>query len=155
MSDSYNPLKVVWEAAVQAMAHREGVRRGSIPAGGDGLVLTCAWSEPNQKRDPDNVAGAGTKIILDALVKMGALHCDGWHCIRGIRHTFDLEPEHPGVLVVISRARRGVMDEDYAQFRVVGVLPGLNDLLAAREQGARRSVARIRARRPFVRLVRR
>lgn len=36
------------------------------------------WVERDRRRDKDNIAAFGRKVIQDALVQMGALRNDGW-----------------------------------------------------------------------------
>lgn len=40
--------------------------------------LTMLYCEPTRKRDPDNIVGGGTKLLLDSLVGAGVLRGDGW-----------------------------------------------------------------------------
>lgn len=42
------------------------------------VSIEFVWQEPTCKRDPDNLAAAGTKILLDAFVAEGILKGDGW-----------------------------------------------------------------------------
>ena len=64
--------------------------------------LTYYWKEPNRKRDKDNVAGFGMKVIQDALVHSGVIPDDGWKYIDGFSHYFTVDPSRPGVTVVIE-----------------------------------------------------
>ena len=50
-------------------------------------VVFC-WTVPNRRRDPDNIAGTGSKIYLDALQVAGVIPNDGWSEIASITHTF-------------------------------------------------------------------
>lgn len=52
--------------------------------------LTFYWTEPNRRRDPDNIAAGGRKLILDALVKAGVLQNDGWQQISAWQDVFDV-----------------------------------------------------------------
>lgn len=60
------------------------------------------WYEQNQKRDLDNVAGFGHKVIQDALVQCGTLTNDGWKNIIGYTDTFAVDRQHPRIVVLIE-----------------------------------------------------
>ena len=47
-----------------------------------------AWECKDRRRDPDNIASAGQKVLLDALQVAGVLPNDGWHEIASIEHNF-------------------------------------------------------------------
>lgn len=64
--------------------------------------LHYTWIEPNTKRDLDNVAGFGHKVIQDALVACGVLDNDGWKNIRGFTDTFDVDKDHAQIVVLIE-----------------------------------------------------
>ena len=64
----------------------------------DRVFLRFTWHEQNKKRDPDNIAAGGKKLILDALVEMGVLQNDGWAQVAGWTDSFDVR-EQPGVTV--------------------------------------------------------
>ena len=49
------------------------------------------WMIPNRRRDPDNIAGTGSKIYLDALQVAGVIPNDGWSEIASITHTFQIK----------------------------------------------------------------
>lgn len=59
------------------------------------------WREKNQRRDKDNIAAGGRKIILDTLTKMGVLHGDGWKGVSGFVDEFEVNRKNPGVTVTI------------------------------------------------------
>ncbi len=60
------------------------------------------WYERNRRRDPDNVAAGGRKLVLDGLVSAGVLEGDGWHHIRSWEDQWFVNPEKPGVFVSMS-----------------------------------------------------
>ena len=60
------------------------------------------WCEPDRKRDPDNISAGGRKVILDALVRNGILHNDGWRDIAGWTDAFRMDKKEVGVTVVIE-----------------------------------------------------
>lgn len=65
------------------------------------VTLTCLWTEPNRKRDKDNIAAA-IKFILDALVKSNVLSNDGWAQVTGFNHRFAVNKNAVGVVVEIK-----------------------------------------------------
>lgn len=135
---SYNPIKRDAEERVRLAVLAAGIRPGALPIPA-GLRLSATWFEPSAKRDPDNVVAGGRKVILDALVSLGVIHCDGRHCVRAFEDevTEGAMAAEPGVRVTMYA--HGVFA---GRFCVSGTLPDLNALLAARELGARRSAAR-------------
>lgn len=52
------------------------------------VIIHYQWYEPNRKRDLDNIAGFGHKVIQDALVECGVLENDGWKEVVGFTDTF-------------------------------------------------------------------
>ncbi|HOO51842.1 MAG TPA: hypothetical protein PLK94_11195, partial [Alphaproteobacteria bacterium] len=60
------------------------------------------WYENSRRRDPDNIAAAGRKLILDALTKAGIISNDGWSQVAGWSDTFLVDKDKPGVMVVVS-----------------------------------------------------
>jgi hypothetical protein len=76
----YAKLKRQWTDTVFALArcariHKPGPFERSV-------LLTFDWVEQDKRRDPDNVAAGGRKLILDGLVKAGVLSGDGWKHVR-------------------------------------------------------------------------
>lgn len=45
--------------------------------------LRFIWREENERRDPDNIAAGGRKLILDALVVAKVIGDDGWKHVAG------------------------------------------------------------------------
>lgn len=66
------------------------------------VIVHFAWYESNRRRDMDNVAGYGHKVILDALVKAGVLHDDGWQYVMGFTDRFAVDKAHPRIVVEIE-----------------------------------------------------
>lgn len=60
------------------------------------------WIEPNRKRDKDNIAAGGRKIIQDALVEAGYLKNDGWNDIAGFSDEFRIDRKDPRIEVDIE-----------------------------------------------------
>jgi hypothetical protein len=65
------------------------------------ISLAITWYEPNEKRDPDNVAG-GKKFIMDWLVRAGKIPNDTRRYIKSIRHEFETDRRNPRVEVDIE-----------------------------------------------------
>lgn len=63
--------------------------------------ITITWHEPNPKRDIDNIA-AGTKFILDGLVRAGTLPDDSQKYIKSITHHFRVDRTQPRIEVEIK-----------------------------------------------------
>lgn len=66
------------------------------------VFMHYTWYEPNRKRDKDNIAAGGRKIIQDALVSCGYIKNDGWHDIVGFSDTFRVDKQEPRVEIVIE-----------------------------------------------------
>lgn len=65
--------------------------------------LIFRWFEPNNKRDPDNVAFA-KKFILDALVSNGIIEGDGRKYIIGFEDYVETDNKNPRIEVEILPA---------------------------------------------------
>jgi len=77
---------------------RSGLRDFKNP-----VKVTIRWVEPNNKRDIDNIAGGGTKCILDALCETGRLQNDTRAWVKELHHIFPTpEPANPHVMVDIE-----------------------------------------------------
>lgn len=63
--------------------------------------LIFRWFEPNNKRDPDNVAFA-KKFILDALVANRIIEGDGRKYIHGFEDYIETDNKNPRIEVEIS-----------------------------------------------------
>lgn len=59
------------------------------------------WIEPNMKRDKDNIH-AGTKFVLDGLVKLGILGNDGWTWIGDLSYSYSVNRANPRVVVELE-----------------------------------------------------
>ena len=66
------------------------------------VVIEYTWYEPNEKRDLDNIAAFGMKVIQDALVKCGVLKNDGWKYIIGFENRFRVDRKDPHITVIIK-----------------------------------------------------
>lgn len=94
----YAKLKRQWTENV--WAHAKSARMPAFPGR---VVIEFQWFEKDRRRDPDNVAAGGRKLILDGLVKAGVLRGDGWKFVQSWTDRFDVAPERPGVAIVIHR----------------------------------------------------
>ena len=65
------------------------------------IFLVFTWIEPNRRRDPDNIAAGGRKLILDAMVVAGVIQDDSWKYVRGWKDKFFTDKQKPGVVVKI------------------------------------------------------
>ena len=60
------------------------------------------WVERDRRRDKDNIAAFGRKVIQDALVQMGALRNDGWGGIAGFMDEFAVDKCRPRIEIEIE-----------------------------------------------------
>lgn len=78
--------------------------------------VMCEWSEAGKRRDPDNIAAGGCKLILDALKAAGIIANDGWRNIAGFEHQFVIGK--PGVTVqLVESAEHETADDIRARAR--------------------------------------
>lgn len=75
-------LQMIWPIILKAKSEQSAYFKGAVGVNFD-------WIEPNEKRDPDNVIG-GSKVILDALVKIGVIEADTRRVIKKLIHYFGL-----------------------------------------------------------------
>ena len=80
---AYSRLKRQWTDTIVLLARAAKLR----PVGGP-CYLRFVWCEENRRRDPDNVAAGGRKLILDSLVTAGVLAGDGWAHVHGWTDSF-------------------------------------------------------------------
>jgi len=130
----YNTLKAMWTTTVAAYARKAGLpaaaRHWRFP-----IVLGFWWFEPDRHRDPDGVSGGGRKLILDGLVGAGVLPTDSSKHIERFRGDEFRYGMGEGVSVGFFE-----VETFRAALLIPAKLPDLNELLAARELGARRMV---------------
>jgi hypothetical protein len=96
--NGYNALKQRYQSEIGAILSRDK------PAPLDRAFITFAWHEATWRRDPDNVAAGGRKLILDTLVKAGVLPDDGPRHVSGWTDTFVYGAEEQGVMVTLRPA---------------------------------------------------
>ena len=68
------------------------------------VVMHYIWTEPNRKRDKDNISSYGRKVIQDALVKCGVLKGDGWKYIEGFTDKFEVG--EPKITIIFEEAKK-------------------------------------------------
>jgi hypothetical protein len=90
--NSYNQIKAQWYGQIKLLAQARG-----IEPQGPGMA-TMLYIEPHRQRDPDNVVGAGTKLLLDSLVSAGVLPGDGWSANLGFVGYWICRSENAGCL---------------------------------------------------------
>lgn len=95
--NAYSRLKHSWTDTVILLA-----RSARIPKQ-DRVRLHFLWMERDRRRDPDNIAAGGRKLVLDGLVAAGVLPGDGWAHVVSWSDTFAVGAK-PGVSVLISAA---------------------------------------------------
>lgn len=95
----YARLKRQWTETVWALAKASRIDK---PGPFERRVfISWEWVERDKRRDPDNVAAGGRKLVLDGLVAAGVLAGDGWRHIDAWRDRWTVNPERPGVGVTI------------------------------------------------------
>lgn len=105
--NAYSRLKAHWTATVWAQAKVQRVPKFSRP-----VVFTFEWVEGNKRRDPDNVAAGGRKLVLDGLVEAGVLPGDGWRYVQAWTDRFNvMRPglKGPGVGVTMQEMDGAVL----------------------------------------------
>lgn len=65
--------------------------------------ITIDWYEPNAKRDIDNIT-AGSKFILDALVKASIIQDDSQRFIKALYHNVYVDKKNPRIVVDVQEA---------------------------------------------------
>jgi len=90
----YAKLKAKWTNDIALQIRAARVR----PV--DRAYLRFIWHEKSQKRDPDNIAAGGRKLILDSLVVAKVLADDGWGNVAGWNDAWTVSAT-PGVEVSI------------------------------------------------------
>lgn len=89
-------LKRQCETVVMHAARALGKWRAETP-----VYMVYHWYEPNRRRDKDNIAAFGRKVIQDALVKAKFLKNDGWKDIIGFEDKFYIDQKNPRIVVEI------------------------------------------------------
>ncbi len=104
---AYARLKFETQSAIVGYARRARLRP-LLP----GVLLGFHWFERDRRRDPLDIRAA-CKFVVDALCepdrpgdrqpRASVIHCDGWHCMRGVVDHFEVADNdaQPGVLVTL------------------------------------------------------
>lgn len=80
------------------------IRSQRLPTFDGPVYMYYSWVEKDRRRDKDNIAAFGRKVIQDALVEAGVLKNDGWANIVGFSDRFDLDKKNPRVEVEVVEA---------------------------------------------------
>lgn len=83
------------------------IRSQRLPTFDGPVYMYYTWVEKDRRRDKDNIAAFGRKVIQDALVKAGVLKNDGWANITGFSDAFSVDKGEPRVEVILV----GVLSE--------------------------------------------
>ena len=94
-------LKRVYTDKAREIAKAAGVGRVHTPC-----EVRFIWHLADGRKDPDNVAAMGCKVILDGLVRAGVLPNDGQKQIWRIVHEF-VKDGREGVRVELTRKDGG------------------------------------------------
>jgi len=113
-SSRYATMKKKYAADVGNLIRQYYRRLGMVPphiSKDLRVAIRFDWYEADRRRDPDNLAGGGRKIILDAAQAIGLLPHDGWRLYRedvvAIEEAFHIVAnpnQKVGVLVTIKEA---------------------------------------------------
>ena len=66
------------------------------------VIVRFTWFAANKRRDKDNLAAGGRKVILDGLEQAGVLPRDNWQWIAGFEDRFEIDRKNPRTEVVIE-----------------------------------------------------
>lgn len=105
--NGWNDLKRACHAAVKDALDAQHKVPDALEPGR--YRVEIVWKEYNTRRDPDNISGGGTKVILDALVEHGIIPGDGWSCIAQINNFFAVaaDEQNVGALVCLYKTDEG------------------------------------------------
>lgn len=103
------------------------IRSQRLPTFDGPVYMYYSWVEKDRRRDKDNIAAFGRKVIQDALIKAGVLKNDGWANITGFSDAFSVDKDGPRVEVIIvdmltecKHARRDGMCAEYEGCGCIG-----------------------------------
>lgn len=103
------------------------IRSQRLPTFDGPVCMYYTWVEKDRRRDKDNIAAFGRKVIQDALVKAGVLKNDGWANIAGFSDAFSVGKDRPRVEVILvdmlsecRYARRDGMCAEYEGCGCIG-----------------------------------
>ena len=66
------------------------------------VFLHIIWYCKNKKKDKDNIAAGGLKILLDSMVHAKVIENDGWKNVEGFSHKFEVDKSNPRVEILIE-----------------------------------------------------
>ena len=92
----YTQLKQVVEKQIAYHIRQAKIKPCMKP-----VHVRVAWSEPDKKRDRDNVV-ATIKCVMDALRDTSIIRNDTWKWVLSIEQMVILDHEKPGVLVTLE-----------------------------------------------------
>lgn len=103
------------------------IRSQRIPTFDGPVYMYYTWIEKDRRRDKDNVAAFGRKVIQDALVRSGVLKNDGWANIAGFSDAFAIDKDEPRVEAILvettgecRHARKDGMCTEYEDCGCIG-----------------------------------
>lgn len=95
---SYGTFKKKWTRYCAMYIIRRGVPMFTNP-----VSISFDWIEPDYRRDIDNIASGGCKLILDSLVELQKLPNDSRKYVREVKHRFpEKDPSNPRIVVTIE-----------------------------------------------------
>ena len=95
---SYGKTKKTWTQRIATLALVARIK----PV--DRAVFAFEWREKDRRRNPDNIAGGGKKLIFDGLVTAHVIANDGWGQVAGWSDSFAVDAANPGVWVTLTSA---------------------------------------------------
>ena len=93
---AYSTMKKQWGELVQAHVRLAKLKPMKGP-----VQIHLTWVEKARRRDPDNIR-AGSKFILDALVKTNVLPGDSLKTVWGISDSFLVDKDNWRVEVLVT-----------------------------------------------------
>ena len=100
-TNTYSAMKRQWGGLIKACIKVQAIR--PVPS----AFFEFEWREKDRRRDPDNVAAGGRKLILDGLTRAGIIRDDGWKHVAGWKDSFVVDKAEPGVVVRIREQKGG------------------------------------------------
>lgn len=103
------------------------IRSQRLPKFDGPVYMYYTWVEKDRRRDKDNIAAFGRKVIQDALVKSGYIKNDGWANVAGFSDAFAIDRDKPRVEAILVEttseckyARRDGMCAEYEGCGCIG-----------------------------------
>lgn len=66
------------------------------------VTVNIHFCSKTARRDPDNIAAGGTKIIFDAMQRAGILENDGQKQIAELHYTFSVDAKNPHIMAIFT-----------------------------------------------------